>query len=106
MLIIFIGLFIIFLILNVLDAYSTYQVISYGSYRSERNPLARWIIKKNGNLKGILLVKSAIIIIIPMIIYAYHISHKEIIYVLIGINIVYTLVVINNFKIVKRIKLT
>ncbi len=103
MLILFILLVLVFLILNILDAISTYKVVKRTSYMSEKNPIARFVIKKVGTIKGIMIIKSMIIVIMPMIIYAYIISKKEIIYVLIFMNILYFLVVFNNFRITRRI---
>ena len=53
------------LILNLIDQYITYQVLHYRekkgdtTYSLEKNPLSRWVMKKFGLMKG-LIVKLAI----------------------------------------------
>ncbi|HOD54468.1 MAG TPA: DUF5658 family protein [Candidatus Cloacimonadota bacterium] len=100
----FIVLFIMFLALNYLDAVSTLKVIQLGSFRNERNPIARWVIKKYGAFKGILMIKGVIVILIPFIIYAFIISARDTVYTLVLIDAVYLLVVMNNFKIAKKMR--
>jgi len=101
----FILLFMIFLTLNYLDAASTLKVIKMGSYRNERNPIARWIIKKLGAFKGIIAIKSIVIVLIPFIIYAYYLSARDTVYTLVLIDVVYLLVVVNNFKIARKMNI-
>ena len=103
MLYIFVVSFILFLILNLLDAHSTFEIVSRIGHHAERNPVARYFIKTFGIKKGIIYLKMIIIFLVPFIIWSYTISSKEITVLLIGINIVYLIVVINNYMILKKI---
>jgi len=101
---IFITLFIVFIILNYFDATTTLFVCKHLGIQSEKNPIAKILMKKFGLNKGIILLKSVIILIIPLIIIAYLNNPIAINIVLILLNICYLLIVINNKRICKRIK--
>ena len=103
MLFIFIILLTLFFILNFADAKTTYFAVNYYGYRGEKNPIARFLIKKAGNFKGIVLIKSMILLILPLIIWTYLESPLSICIVLFFLNIVYIWVVFHNLKICKKI---
>jgi hypothetical protein len=100
----FIIILLVFLILNYLDAVSTLKVIKLGTYSNERNPIARYFIKRYGAFKGILYIKLVVILLIPLIIYAFVLSQRDTVYTLILIDLVYLFVVVNNFKIAEKMK--
>jgi len=103
-LLILIGLLFLFLLLNFFDAKTTYFVVTNCGYHGERNPFARKLIKRYGALKGILLLKSIIIIILPLMIWSYIESSVVMTNCLIIINLFYFYVVIQNYIICKKIK--
>jgi len=83
------------LILNIVDIYTTYQAIS-NSNAKELNPIVRFFIDKLGLVFGLLLTKA---IFIAFIIAVYQYLP---IYALIGINILYIAIIINNLIIIKK----
>jgi hypothetical protein len=91
-------------ILNILDGYSTYLVVKNGSLKNEKNPIARLIFKKMGLSKGIILAKSIILISLFVYYNLYKTSDIVTIISLSAMNILYMLVVINNYKIYFSIK--
>ena len=105
MLFLFIFLVIIFILLNIFDAITTFYVVSKYSYTSERNPMVRFLIKKYGIKKGLIYTKFIIIFILPLIIWSYIEHALSINIVLIILNIFYLLVVLNNYNIYRKILL-
>ena len=99
MMYLFLSLFSAFLVLNYLDVLSTYKIVKKVGYKGERNPIARWLIKRYGALKGLLILKSIIIFLTPLIFWSYAESPLYLNITLGFINIVYTCVVLNNFRI-------
>ena len=102
---IFITLFIIFIILNYFDAATTLFICSRLGVQSEKNPIAKFLMKRFGLKKGIILLKSVIILLIPLIIIAYINNPLSINIVLSILNICYLFIVVNNMRICKRIKI-
>lgn len=100
---IFISLYILFLVLNYYDAQTTIFVCKHFGFKSEKNPFARFMIKKIGLIKGVVSVKSIIIFISPLIIWSFLESPVSIILTLSALNLLYFYVVINNYKICKKI---
>ena len=93
----------IFIILNILDAHSTWLVIRPNHYRREKNPVARWVFKKLGLPRGIIIFKIAIFaILIPAGVYYAVLEPLTLNIVLIVANIVFGLVVHNNYRIYRR----
>lgn len=93
----------IFIILNILDAHSTWLVIRPNHYRREKNPVARWVFKKLGLPRGIIIFKIAIFaILIPAGVYYAVLEPLTLNIVLIVANIVFGLVVHNNYLIYRR----
>ena len=103
MMYLFLSLFSAFLVLNYLDVLSTYKIVKKVGYKGERNPIARWLIKRYGALKGLLILKSIIIFIIPLIFWSYAESPLYLNITLGFIDIVYLYVVLNNFRIFKKV---
>ena len=101
MIFLFILLFFAFLVLNYLDVLSTYKIVKKVGYKGERNPIARWLIKRYGALKGLLILKSMIIFVTPLIFWSYAESPLYLNITLGFIDIVYLCVVLNNFRIYK-----
>ena len=89
----------IYFILNVLDGHSTYRVVSVGSYKSEKNPLARFFIKKLGALKGIIFIKllSLAVVYVMLFKYAKYFT-KDFNLIFFIADAFYTWVVIHNYK--------
>ena len=106
-LVLFVSLLTYFYLLNLLDSHSTFLVVSLSSFRSERNPIARFIFKKFGLVRGIIILKSIILIITPLMIWVYVTDSFKINLTLIIANILYSVVVFNNYRnffIVKEIR--
>jgi len=103
MLTLFILLLTSFLYLNYADAKTTYFVVHNSSSRSEKNPIAKYLIDKMGAMAGIIAIKSIIILIIPLVIWTYLESPFSIIILLLCLNTAYLFVVLNNIKVCKKI---
>ena len=89
----------IFILLNVLDAHSTWLVIRPNNYSGERNPVARWVFRKLGIPQGIVIFKAGLLaILIPCMFYysAYEVFTMNI--VLIVADILFLWVVLHNYK--------
>ena len=94
----------VFIILNILDAHSTLKVIAITSYRSEKNPVARFLFKLIGPLAGVIVLKSILIPVIFLMFYYFSFQRKDITIVLSIASILYLLIVIHNYSVVKKIK--
>jgi len=92
-----------FIALNLLDAHSTYLVMRPHHFQRERNPIARFVFKKLGIPRGIIIFKTVLLaILIPaMGFYGGH-DLLTINIVLIVSNLVFCLVVIHNYRIYRR----
>ncbi len=89
----------IYFILNILDGHSTYRVVTISGYKSEKNPIARFFIKKLGALKGIILVKllSLSVVFVMLFRYAKYFT-KDFNLIFFIADIFYSWVVIHNYK--------
>ncbi len=94
----------LFLALNVLDVHSTWLVVTWSSIHSERNPIARWLLKKLGVLPGLLALKGVILLILPLILLWHDDAPLEITLVLLLSDAAYALVVANNYRIHRRLR--
>lgn len=95
---------IMFLLLNVLDAHSTYLVIRPAHYHRERNPIARWIFRKLTVPLGIIVFKTAILaIVIPAIAYYAAWDPFTINIVMLVANLLFLWVVWHNYRVYTRI---
>jgi len=101
---ILIVLLIIFISLNILDAHSTYLVVSHSSYESEHNPIAQLLFKKLGLVPGILVLKSIVIVLIFLIVKYYTLLKTEILIILAIANIVYSIIVTKNYRHYRKLK--
>lgn len=96
---------VVFTVLNVLDAHSTWLVIKPNHYERERNPVARWVFRKLGLPRGIIIFKIVIFaILIPACAYYAIWEPLTLNIVLIVANIVFALVVWNNYRIYRRMR--
>ncbi len=94
----------VFLIENILDAHSTYLVVNNTSLRSEKNPIARILFKTFGIIKGMIILKSIIVIVLILIFFVYPLTNHEL-HIILSISIlVYLAVVLNNYRIYFRLK--
>ncbi|HNT52625.1 MAG TPA: DUF5658 family protein, partial [Candidatus Syntrophosphaera sp.] len=57
-------LFCVFVLLNVLDGHSTWMVLRPNRYHRERNPVARWVFRKLGLPRGIVIFKFVLLLIL------------------------------------------
>jgi hypothetical protein len=101
----FIVLFLVFILLNILDGHSTWKVIKPDNFHRERNPVARWIFRKLGIPRGIVAFKLALLGIlgVAMGFYASH-DVKMINIVLSVANVVFLIVVVHNYRVYARIR--
>ncbi|MGC9337649.1 MAG: DUF5658 family protein [Candidatus Cloacimonadia bacterium] len=97
-------LLIIFIFINILDAHATYHVVSHSSYRSEHNPIARFLFKRLGLVPGILVLKSIIIVVIFLIVKYYIFLRTEILIILVIANVVYGIIVKKNYQHYRKLK--
>lgn len=98
-------LLIVFFLLNLLDAHSTWLVVKPYHYSRERNIFARYFFKKFGIIKGIVFFKLILLLIFSMIIIFYVLPEylSLNISVLIG-NLIFLIVVANNYRIYRKLK--
>lgn len=99
-----IALFVIFTLLNILDGHSTWQVIKPNHFHRERNPLARWIFRKLGIPRGIVIFKVILLLILAGAFYIY--SRSDVLtlnIVLLVANTVFLLVVVHNYQVSRRL---
>jgi len=92
-----------FWVLNYFDALSTYIIVTKHGARCEKNPFARWFITRFGAGKGIIYLKCIVIILTPLIVYAYILSAPDVLLILQILNAMYAGVVYHNLKIVRPI---
>jgi hypothetical protein len=91
----------LFLILNILDAHSTWLVLRPDNYHRERNPIARWVFKKLMLPMGIVFFKASILGPLSIfIMYWWNEAFTINLALLIG-NLLYLYVVIHNYKVQK-----
>jgi len=55
---IFLSLYALLTLLNLLDGYTTWHVLKPDKYHREVNPLARWIFRKLGLMNGIIVAET------------------------------------------------
>jgi hypothetical protein len=90
---------VVFIILNTLDAHSTWLVLKPNHYHRERNPIARWVFRKLRIPRAIIIFKSLILIPLGIFIAFWRKEALTInIALLIG-NLVFILVVLHNYKV-------
>jgi len=99
------GITVVFLVLNVLDAHSTYLVIKPHHYEREKNPIARWVFRKLQIPRGIVIFKVLLmsILIVAISYYAAWDPLTINIAMLIA-DLLFLLVVLHNYRIARRIK--
>ncbi len=90
---------IIFLILNVLDAHSTWLVLKPNNYHRERNPIARWVFRKLRIPRAIIIFKAVL-----MSFLGFYIGYwwKEALTINLGLligNVLFIIVVLHNYKV-------
>lgn len=89
----------LFLILNILDAHSTWLVLRPDNYHRERNPIARWVFKRLMLPMGIVFFKASILGPLSIfIMYWWSEAFTINLALLIG-NLLYLYVVIHNYKV-------
>lgn len=91
-----------FILLNFLDAHSTWLVVSRAGHRSERNPLARYFIKKMGPAWGMLWLKSFLAVLIPLMIFYFMYDPINLNWIMLGADVLFWAVVWNNYRIARR----
>lgn len=99
------GLLFLFIIVNILDAHSTFMVLRPHYYERERNPIARWVFRKLGIPSGIIIFKVALLsILIPAMAFYAGNDLLTINIVLVVSNLVFALVVHNNYLVYRKIR--
>ncbi|HOZ00442.1 MAG TPA: DUF5658 family protein [Candidatus Syntrophosphaera sp.] len=96
-------LFAAFVLLNVLDGHSTWMVLRPDHYRRERNPVARWIFRKFGLPRGIVIFKFVLLLVLGALFAFYAASDTFTLnIVLLVADIVFLVVVLHNYKVYRR----
>jgi len=100
-----IALFAIFILLNILDGHSTWKVLRPDHFRRERNPVARWIFRKLGLPRGIVVFKVVLLAILTAAIAVYA-SYETFLLniILLVADIVFLLVVLHNYRVSRRLE--
>ena len=101
--IIFFIQFILLIIFNYLDLSTTLFIVSRFGTQTEKNPFIRLLMNKYGPKKGLLLGKSIIIFITPLIFWSFFTSALSTILILAFLNLLYSIIVANNYRISQRI---
>ena len=95
----------LFIFLNILDGHSTWCVLRPDYYHRERNPVARWIFRRLRLVPGIILFKAVLLIFLAGCIGYYSAYDAGTInIVLLVSNLVFTLVVIHNYRVARRLR--
>ncbi len=95
----------LFLLLNILDAHSTWLVMRPHYFEREKNPFARWVFKKLGIPRGIIIFKTALFaFLIPAGAYYGAWEPFTLNIVLSVANILFILVVAHNYRVYHRLK--
>jgi len=95
----------VFVLLNVLDAHSTWLVLGKDNYHRERNPVARWVFRKLKLPNGIIIFKTLILSGL-MVAFGYYAAWDAFLLniILLVANLVFLLVVLNNYRIARRLR--
>lgn len=96
--------FLLLIILNLLDAVSTWKVVKLGSNKNERNPLARWLFNLIGPIPAMIILKGLAIVIVIYITFNYKKFQPDLDTFIIIINAIYLWIVIHNFQVLKKMK--
>ncbi len=97
-------LFCVFVLLNVLDGHSTWMVLRPNRYHRERNPVARWVFRKLGLPRGIVIFKFVLLLILGLAFAFYAASDTFVLnIVLLVANLVFLLVVLHNYRVYRKI---
>lgn len=91
-------LFALFLILQFLDFWTTYNVIKLGKGH-EGNPIMAWLFDKIGIIGGFAFIKTVMLIIVGYIVYTVPVNAS--IFALTIFNVLYAYVVYQNYRILK-----
>jgi hypothetical protein len=91
-------LLVIFVLLQFLDFWTTYNVINSGKGH-EGNPIMAWIFAKIGIIEGFVLMKTASILAVGFIVYTVPVNAS--IFALTIFNVLYAYVVYQNYRILK-----
>lgn len=97
---------IVFIILNILDGHSTFLVLKPHHYHREKNPVARWIFKKLGIPRGIIIFKTLLLVVLILAISYYAAWDALTINVtLLVADLVFLLVVLHNYRVYRRMRI-
>jgi len=91
-------LFALFVILQFLDFWTTYNVIKSGKGH-EANPIMAWVFAKIGIIEGFAFIKTIMLIIVGYIVYTVPVNAS--IFALTIFNVLYAYVVYQNYRILK-----
>ena len=91
-------LFALFVILQFLDFWTTYNVITSGKGH-EGNPIMAWLFAKIGIIEGFAFIKTVMLIIVGYIVYTVPVNAS--IFALTIFNVLYAYVVYQNYRILK-----
>jgi uncharacterized membrane protein len=95
----------LFVLLNILDGHSTYLVLKPNHYNREKNPIARWIFKKFGVLKGILLLKGVLLTALIYLMFTEKLDEPHFLNILlIVMNLFFAWVVVHNYRVYQKVK--
>jgi len=97
------SLFLLLVVLNIMDAISTWKVVKRGSNKNEKNPLARFLFNIMGPVPAMILLKGIAIIIILYISLNYQDFEPEIHTYMIILNVIYLYIVLHNCLVLKKI---
>jgi hypothetical protein len=96
---------VIFVILNVLDGHSTYIVLRPNHFARERNPVAKWVFKKLGILRGIIIWKALLLSVLMYLMFTEYLTEPYFLNILlITANIFFTWVVIHNYRVYRKLR--
>ncbi|HOV16491.1 MAG TPA: DUF5658 family protein [Candidatus Cloacimonadota bacterium] len=96
------GQCLVFLLLNILDGYTTWLVMKPDHYERERNPIARYVFKKLKAPFSIVIFKAVLLSLLGIFIYNWREEAFTLNIALIVGNLLYFGVVLHNNKVHKR----
>lgn len=94
----------LFLILNIMDAHSTWLVLQPNHYQGEKNPIARLLFHWLGVKKGIITLKTVLLSAILYIIYQYHKEDPHgVSLAMLAANGIFVFVVRHNYRLAAKL---
>jgi hypothetical protein len=96
---------VIFVILNILDGHSTYIVLRPNHYAREKNPVAKWVFRKLGILRGIIIWKTLLLSALIYLMFTQYLTEPYMLNIILLVaNVFFLWVVVHNYRVHRKLK--